>query len=68
MNLLSLASNYGKSVQNTTERLLKENMYDFVGTDAHNFTQLASLKKIATLKNKKLLDSILRKNKIIFNH
>ena len=51
LNLLSLSENYGKGVQKTTEKLLKENMYDFVGTDAHHFNHLDGLKKISTKKN-----------------
>ena len=66
LNFLSLTENYGKEVQQASYKLLKENMYDFVGTDAHHLRHLDALKKIATKKNKKLLLPILHKNKIVF--
>ena len=55
LNLLSLTDQYGKGVQKISEKLLKENLYDFVGTDAHHQNHLALLPKIGT---KKTLDKI----------
>lgn len=66
LNFLSLTENYGKGVQHTAYKLLKENMYDFVSTDCHNLRHLEVLQKIATKKNKKLLEPILNKNKTVF--
>jgi tyrosine-protein phosphatase YwqE len=63
LNLLSLTEIYGKGVQKTAENLLKENMYDFVGTDAHHFNHLNSLKRISTKKNFKKLEKLLSNNK-----
>lgn len=63
LNLLSLTENYGKEVKKTTERLLKENMYDFVGTDTHHFNHLDSLKKISTKKNLTKIEKLLENNK-----
>lgn len=63
LNLLSLSENYGKGVQKTTEKLLKENMYDFVGSDAHNFNHLDYLQKISTSKNLLKLESLFLNNK-----
>ncbi|WP_439132863.1 CpsB/CapC family capsule biosynthesis tyrosine phosphatase, partial [Polaribacter sp.] len=63
LNLLSLTENYGKGVQKTTEKLLNENMYDFVGTDTHHFNHLEGLKKISTKKNLKKLEHLLLNNK-----
>lgn len=63
LNLLSLTENYGKEVQKTTERLLKENMYDFVGTDTHHFNHIESLKKISTKKNLTKIQHLLENNK-----
>ena len=63
LNLLSLTENYGKEVQKTTERLLKENMYDFVGTDTHHFNHLDSLKKISTKKNLSKIEKLMENNK-----
>ena len=36
LNLLSLTEQYGKGVQKTAQKLLKEGLYDFVGTDTHH--------------------------------
>ena len=55
LNLLSLTDQYGKGVQKISEKLLKENLYDFVGTDTHHQNHLALLPKIGT---KKTLDKI----------
>lgn len=55
LNLLSLTEQYGKGVQKTTEKLLKENLYDFVGTDTHHQNHLRILKKIG---NKKTFEKI----------
>ncbi|PQJ77780.1 tyrosine-protein phosphatase [Polaribacter porphyrae] len=65
LNLLSLTDNYGKGVQKITKRLLKEGFYDFVGTDAHNENHLNLLRKISTIKNLNIIQSILKNNKTI---
>ncbi|KGL60308.1 tyrosine-protein phosphatase [Polaribacter sp. Hel1_33_49] len=62
LNLLSLTEHYGKPVQKTTEKLLKENLYDFVGTDAHHEKHLDIVRKVSTKKNKNLLEAIMQKN------
>lgn len=63
LNLLSLTEIYGKGVQKTAERLLKENMYDFIGTDTHHFNHLNSLHRISTKKNLKKIEYLLNSNK-----
>jgi protein-tyrosine phosphatase len=60
LNLLSLTEHYGKHIQKTTEKLLKENMYDFVGTDAHHHQHLETLQKIGTLKNLKSIEDLMK--------
>lgn len=60
LNLLSLTEQYGKGVQKTAEKLLKENMYDFVGTDTHHQMHLELLQKIATTPNLKQLAQIIK--------
>jgi protein-tyrosine phosphatase len=62
LNLLSLTEHYGKGVQNTSKKLLKENLYDFVGTDVHHQNHLAMLKKIGTKKNLKDIEHLLLNN------
>ncbi|WP_445749453.1 tyrosine-protein phosphatase [Polaribacter sp.] len=62
LNLLSLTENYGKPVQKTAELLLKEGMYDFVGTDTHHQQHLDALQKISTKENLKLLEGVMQSN------
>lgn len=63
LNLLSLTEQYGKGVQKTAQKLIKENMYDFVGTDTHHNNHLKLLSKIGTLKIKKQIEHLLKNNK-----
>jgi len=66
LNLLSLTENYGKPVQKTAQLLLKESMYDFVGTDTHHQQHLDALQKISTKDNLKLLEGIMSENVRVF--
>lgn len=63
LNLLSLTEHYGKHVQKISYQLLKENMYDFVGTDTHHHNHLELLKKIGTKKNLDKIENLLNNNK-----
>lgn len=63
LNLLSLTEQYGKGVQKTAEKLLKENLYDFTGTDTHHHNHLRLLKKIGTKKIKQQIEALLLNNK-----
>ena len=63
LNLLSLTSNYGLGVQKTSEYLLKQNMYDFVGTDTHHQMHLELLTTIATKKTVNKIETLLKNNK-----
>lgn len=63
LNLLSLTEQYGKGVKNMAQKLLKENMYDFVGTDVHHQNHLKLLKKISNKKNKSQIAHLLENNK-----
>jgi tyrosine-protein phosphatase YwqE len=62
LNLLSLTDQYGKGVQKTSEKLLKENLYDFVGTDTHHQNHLELLPKIGTKKNLEKIKHLLNNN------
>lgn len=58
LNLLSLTSeSYGSDVQNIAEKLLRDGLVDFVGTDIHNLRQLNLLKEIKL--SKKVLKRLL---------
>jgi len=63
LNLLSLTDQYGKGVQKTSEKLLKENLYDFVGTDTHHQNHLELLPKIGTKKTLEKIKHLLNNNK-----
>jgi protein-tyrosine phosphatase len=63
LNLLSLTEQYGKLVQKISHQLLKEDMYDFVGTDTHHLNHLELLKTIGTKKNIAKINHLLENNK-----
>ncbi|MCW3115618.1 MAG: hypothetical protein JWR18_4014 [Segetibacter sp.] len=50
VNLLSLSGGYGPYVKKTAEKLFKNDMVDFLGTDMHHDRHLAMLKNLATKK------------------
>lgn len=51
VNLLSLSGVYGPHVKKTAEKLFKNQMVDFLGTDMHHDRHLAMLKNLATKKD-----------------
>lgn len=67
LNLLSLTKNYGVGVLKTLEKLLKENLYDFTGSDVHHLNHLALFKSISNVKNLDKINHLLQNNhKFIF--
>lgn len=62
LDLLSLTQHYGKDVQKTAQKLLKENLFDFVGTDTHHSEHLNLLETISTPKNLKIIENLLHNN------
>ncbi|NAY91212.1 histidinol phosphatase [Muricauda sp. JGD-17] len=67
MNLLSLGEFYGKKVKATAEKLLKDGVIEYVGTDVHNIRQLASLKEMKIeKKNLKLLLPVIENTILTF--
>jgi len=62
LNLLSLSNYYGRYVQQIAIKLLKDAMFDFVGTDTHHLRHLDFLKKITDKKTLKLVTPLLQKN------
>jgi protein-tyrosine phosphatase len=63
LNLLSLTEHYGKDVRKISKTLLKENLYDFVGTDTHHQRHLEMLLKIGTKSNFKKIKHLIENNK-----
>lgn len=47
INLLSTTGFYGTAVQELTDFLIKNEYYDYVGTDLHNDKQIEALQKVA---------------------
>ena len=64
---MSLTAQYGKQVQKISKKLLDLDMYDFVGTDTHHEKHLALLETMLTVKNKKKLDVLLKRNSQFLN-
>ncbi len=62
LNLLSLTEQYGKGVQKITQKLLKENLYDYVGTDTHHYNHLKLLRKIGDKKTIKQVENLIKNN------
>lgn len=63
LNFLSLTEQYGKNVQKISQKLLKLDMYDYVGSDTHHSKHLDLLEIVSSkLDNQKALESILKKN------
>ena len=48
LNLLSLTEQYGKGVQKIANKLIKENLYNFVATDTHHHNHLNLLSQLRT--------------------
>jgi tyrosine-protein phosphatase YwqE len=44
LNALSLFGHYGKSIQKVAHKMLKEDFFDIIGTDAHNLRHINALK------------------------
>ena len=59
LNLLSITGYYGRSVLENSEKLLKNNLIDYVGSDIHN------MKHINQFKNKVKINEIEKFNKAI---
>ena len=63
VNALSLTDHYGKSIRKVAEKLIDNNMIDFMGTDIHHVRHLEILKKVPTTKHfERLVKSGLLKN------
>lgn len=48
LNLLSLAGHYGKPVQAIAQKLIKQGLYNWVGTDLHHAGHLTMLQQMAS--------------------
>ncbi|HUH25651.1 MAG TPA: CpsB/CapC family capsule biosynthesis tyrosine phosphatase [Flavobacterium sp.] len=64
MNLLSSTGYYGSGITEIADYLLKEKMYDFVGSDVHHQRHHQSFYSEIQLKNIEELEQVIDKNKI----
>ena len=62
LNLLSTVGYYGKNVAEIADYLLKENLYDFVGSDIHHKNHVAAFQNKVIIKNHKTLEETMTKN------
>ncbi len=67
LNMLALTDHYGSKIKKTAMRLLKENMYDYIGIDTH---RIDHLEKVANIKIpqkfKRNINNLLENNKELF--
>lgn len=66
LNLLSTVGYYGKNVLQTADKLLGNNLIDYVGSDVHHQKHLEAFDKKIGIKNTALLENAISKN-IFFN-
>tara|TARA_B100001059_G_scaffold187863_1_gene190196 strand:- start:35137 stop:35880 length:744 start_codon:yes stop_codon:yes gene_type:complete len=59
LNLLSSTGYYGEKISKISEKLLKENLIDFVGSDIHNINQIRAMhSKLIISSSKKLIEAV----------
>lgn len=65
LNLLSLTGYYGKSIQNQAIQLLKNDLYDFTGSDIHSAIEINQFKTVPMqIPDRKKMARLLENNKI----
>lgn len=62
LNLAAVTGYYGFAVTKTADLLLKENLYDFTGSDIHHQRHLDAFKNPVIVKNRAHLNGLLEKN------
>ena len=62
LNLLSTVGYYGKNVAEIADYLVKENLYDFVGSDIHHKNHVAAFQNKVMIKNYQILEETMAKN------
>ena len=62
LNLLATVGYYGKAVSEIADYLLKEGLYDFVGSDIHHKLHIESFSKKVTIAHASALPELLAKN------
>lgn len=62
MNMLSCTNYYGSGITAIADHLLKENMYDFAGSDVHHQKHINAFSAHINLKNLDAFETLLAKN------
>ncbi|MFD2562428.1 tyrosine-protein phosphatase [Aquimarina rubra] len=62
LNLLSISGYYGEKVKNLSIKLLSANLFDFAGSDIHNYRQFEILEKGFIPKHAKMVSSLMERN------
>ena len=62
LNLLSLSGYYGEKVRNMAAKLLTEKLFDFAGSDVHNYQQFETLEKGFVPKYAKEVSALMKQN------
>ena len=62
LNLLSTVGYYGKEVAETANYLLKENLYDFTGSDIHHKNHIAAFQSKLVFNNGDKIKEVMKKN------
>jgi len=69
LNVLAIEGYYGPDIKDCAKYLLKNNLYDLIGTDLHHERHLGRLKKLAEMnKEMQLLEKYDFKNKVLFSN
>ncbi len=62
LNLLSTVNYYGEIITKVTDKLLSNEMYDFVGTDIHHQNHMNAFSRKINITNSKELEKTIQKN------
>ncbi len=68
LNLLSSVGYYGKDVAQTADKLLENNMIDFVGSDIHHQHHIAAFQNKIIIKNQKEFEKAITNNQFFQVH
>ncbi|RAR51124.1 tyrosine-protein phosphatase [Flavobacterium lacus] len=64
LNLLSVTGYYGESVAKTAQKLVTNNMIDFVGSDVHHLNHVQSFENRLVIKEEDALKEAIRNNQL----
>ncbi|MGY3794343.1 tyrosine-protein phosphatase [uncultured Aquimarina sp.] len=67
LNLLSISGYYGELVKKTAYKMLNEDLFDFVGSDVHNYQQFETLEKGFLPKYIDKISKLMENNMIVFS-